>query len=140
MVTESEIKQIAGDAADQVVSSVQSKNEKVDQVPEVEEPECHCDNLKPMADWLAEPDQEGEQCHECITRPIGELYMGALEEAKATLQLKTLEEAWETQDLLTIGKAMDKIKNEVGDPLKKRLTTYDCLAQTYKPEAVVDEK
>ncbi len=105
----------------------------------LEEEECHCDTLKPMEKWLAEEDTE-EQCHECILTPIAEYYLGALKEEGTKDQIKKLEEAWATADLLTIGKAMDILKGEVGESLKKRLITFDCLAQTYKPEAAEDNK
>jgi len=115
------------------------KKETLQPVEEEPEEECHCDNLKSMEDWLSEED-EGEQCHECILTPIAEYYLGALQEEKAEPQEKQLVEAWETKDLLTIGKIMDKIKGEVGEALKKRLINYDCYAQTYKPEAAEDNK
>ena len=108
-------------------------------VAEEPEEECHCDNLKSMEDWLSEED-EGVQCHECILTPIAEYYLGALQEEKAELQEKQLVEAWGTLDLLTIGKTMDIIKSAVGEALKKRLINYDCYAQTYKPEAAVENK
>ncbi len=104
------------------------------------EEECHCDNLLPMEEWLAEEDVDGEQCHECILQPIVEFYIGALQDEGAEPQIKQLREAWASEDLLTIGEVMDKIKSEVGESLKKRLNTYDCYAQTYKPEAAEDEK
>jgi hypothetical protein len=143
MVTPDEIKEIAGESAAAVVSELKPKDMKPDEGQKLEgedEIECECEKLKPMAEWLAEPDKEGEQCHECIMRPIGEYYMGALSDAKADPQVKQLEKAWETQELLTIGRAMDKIKSEVGESLKKRLTVFDCLAQTYKPEVAVDKQ
>ena len=143
MVTSDEIKEIAGEAAGAVVSELKPKDMKPDpkdqKLEGEDEIQCECEKLKPMEEWLGEPDKEGEQCHECILRPIGEYYMGALSDAKAEPQVKQLEEAWETQELLTIGRAMDKIKSEVGESLKKRLTVYDCLAQTYKPEVAVDK-
>jgi len=152
MVTEAEIKQIAGDVADQAVSNLKPKKMDLPGDKKPDSPDgkvldedgqavvCKCETLKPMKEWLAESAQQGEQCKECIMRPIGEYYIGALDEAKAEKQIKDLSEAWETQDLLTIGESMDRIKNEVGEHLRKRLTTFDCLAQTYKPEVVVDEK
>ncbi len=103
------------------------------------EEECHCDTLKPMEKWLSEED-EGAQCHECILTPIADFYLGALQEANAESQIKQLKEAWVTADLLTIGKVMDKVKSEVGETLKKRLINFDCLAQTYKPEAAEEDK
>jgi len=151
-MTTEEIKAIASRAAQSVIScnikqstmprkpgrpSPEAKT--VQPVAEEPEEECHCDNLKSMEDWLSEED-EGVQCHECILTPIAEYYLGALQEEKAEPQEKQLVEAWETKDLLTIGKIMDKIKGEVGEALKKRLINYDCYAQTYKPEAAEDKK
>ena len=149
-MTMDEIQTIASRAAETVLENIslgettpevkadELKKETVQPVGEEPEEECHCDNLKPMEDWLSEED-EGEQCHECILSPIAEYYLGALQEEKAEPQIKQLNEAWKTEDLLTIGRAMDIIKSEVGESLKNRLITYDCYAQTYKPEAAEDE-
>ena len=130
-----EIKEIANEAASTVFGDSAVVVEEEGAQPAFEIEECHCDKLVPMAEWLAEEDKEGEQCHECILRPIGECYMGALEEEKAEDQIKVLETAWESENLLTIGKAMDTIKEQVGDDLKKKLMTFDCYAQKYKPVA-----
>ncbi len=143
-MTKEEIDNIATEAATSALSGRVMEQVKDESVPIDEdklEEECHCDNLKPMEEWLGEEDVEGEQCHECILRPIAEYYLGALQEENAEVQAKKLEEAWEGADLLTIGAAMDKIKGEVGESLKKRLLNYDCYAQTYKKsEAAVDEQ
>ncbi len=125
-------------AEGKVVEETKPVEEKKEE-PAPEEEECHCDTLKPMEEWLSEEDTE-EQCHECILTPIADFYLGALNDAKAEPQIKQLNEAWATADLTLIGKAMDKIKNEVGESLKKRLINFDCIAQTYKPEAAEDNK
>lgn len=144
LVTKEQINDIAEEAAESTVRALsgkfmeQPKEESAEPVEEEQEEEdepCECGNLKPMELWLGEEDKEGAECHECLARPIAEYYLGALEQAKAEAQAKELEEAWATEDLIVIGKAMDKIKSEVAEPLKKRLLTYDCYAQTYKPEA-----
>jgi hypothetical protein len=136
MLDEKEIREIGNNVAEETITELNPKvmSKNLDEI-DIEE-DCQCDTLKPMSEWLVEPDQENEQCHECIIRPIAEYYLGALEEENAEDQIKQLEDAWVSEDLLTIGKTMDKIKEEVGEPLKKRLANYDCFAQTYKkPQA-----
>ncbi len=123
-----------GKVTEEAMTKLESKEGEA-----LEVEECHCDTLKPMAEWLSEEDKEG-QCHECILTPVAEFYLGALTDEKAEPQIKRLNDAWATADLPTIGKAMDQIKNEVGDSLKKRLINFDCLAQMYKPEAAEDNK
>lgn len=133
-MTKEEISNIATEAAVSALSGKVMERPKEESVPSEEKPEeeCHCDNLKPMEEWLGEDDVDGEQCHECILRPIAEYYLGALNQEKAKPQIKQLEKAWASEDLIIIGQAMDRIKDEVKESLKKRLITYDCYAQTYK--------
>lgn len=89
-------------------------------------------NVKPVEDWVQ--DQNAKQCPVCVLRPTAEYYMGILQKANRPEQLKKLEEAWSSQEVLTIARTMDRIKAEVGEDLKKDLITIDCFAQSFEPE------
>ena len=85
--------------------------------------------VKPIVDWVQEEDEK--VCHPCLIRPLANYYLGVLQESEeAGEQVKNLEKAWESADLLTIAKELDKIKGEVGDQLKKDLIELDCFAQS----------
>ena len=92
--------------------------------------------VKPMVDWIQEEDER--VCHPCLLKPLAAYYLGTLRENKADLKApdmaKSLEGAWESADALTIAKELDKIKSEVGDDLRKDLTTLDCFTQSYEGE------
>ncbi len=140
-MTNEEIKDIAAEAAASTLAGkvMELPNEEP-VTPEDEEDEpCECEKLKPMAEWFSEQDEDGKVCHECIALPIAEYYLGALEQAKAEPQIKQLQEAWATEQLSVIGEAMDKIKSEVDEYLKKRLLTYDCYAQTFEMPHEIEE-
>jgi hypothetical protein len=92
---------------------------------------CECE-VKTMSDWIKEEDPE--QCHICLIEPTASAYIGTLEDAGAKDQIKSLEESWQSNNPLTIAEQLDKIKQEVGDDLKKELITLDCFAQSFKPE------
>jgi hypothetical protein len=98
---------------------------------------CKCE-VKPMAEWVKEEDPE--QCHICLIQPTASAYMGTLEDAGAKDQVKNLEESWQSNDPLTIAEQLDKIKEEVGESLKKELFTLDCFAQSFKPETTTEQQ
>lgn len=90
---------------------------------------------KPVAAWLQEEkpeDQSGKNCHICRISPLANFYLGVLEEAQASDQIKTLETAHASGNGLTIAQALDKIKSEVGDTLRKDLEELDCFAQCFE--------
>ncbi|MFH0712374.1 MAG: hypothetical protein V2A55_00730 [Candidatus Jorgensenbacteria bacterium] len=93
---------------------------------------------KPMEEWVQEKDEK--ECRPCMIAPLASHYAGSLEDAKAEPQLTTLKQAWETEDVLTIAKAMDTIKGEVGEDLKNELLTLDCFAQSFKSEEAADKQ
>jgi len=86
---------------------------------------------KPVEAWIQQPETD-EHCPECLLQPLGNMYLGALEEANAIKQIDSLKEAWKSKDLLTIARTMDRIKDEVGEPLKNKLIDLDCFTQGYK--------
>lgn len=93
--------------------------------------ECDCSNIKPLETWIKQESTD-EHCPPCLLKPLAENYLGELEAANADEEISKLEEAWDSSDLLTIAKAMDNIKNVVGEPLKKNLLALDCEAQCYR--------
>ncbi len=91
--------------------------------------------VKPIAEWVRE--ENTKQCPPCLVKPLASSYLGALNAAgpEAAPQVAKLNEAWDTADMLTIAKALDTIKLEVGENLKKELVELDCFAQSYEPLA-----
>lgn len=90
--------------------------------------------VKPVTNWVEEED--GKVCHPCLISPLADYYLGTLRkntaDPKAEQMIKNLEKAWESKNILTIAQELDKIKNEVGDDLRKELVTLDCFAQSYE--------
>ena len=93
-----------------------------------------CPNLVPNAKWVQQAENP-DNCPPCLLKPLAEFYLGLLEEEKLDDQVKKLTDAWATEDVLTIAKARDNIKEVVGEPLKKKLKGFDCSAQTIKLSA-----
>lgn len=88
--------------------------------------------VQPVAKWLEEETDDEEDCRTCLIAPLATYYAGTLEEYGQSELLGSLEKKWESGDPLTIAKELDRIKNEVGDDLKKYLKSLDCLTQTFK--------
>ena len=92
--------------------------------------------VKPIVEWVQDEDEK--VCHPCLIKPLATYYLGALQDnktdPKAGELVRGLEKAWESADLLTIAKELDKIKKEVGDNLRKDLLTLDCFTQSYEEE------
>lgn len=88
-----------------------------------------------VQEYLDKGEQPGQNCAPCTIKPLAGFYLGTLEEAKATRQVTELKKAWETGDLLTIARALDTIKQEVGDNLKPDLIELDCYAQSGEIQA-----
>jgi hypothetical protein len=99
---------------------------------------CGLKEIKPIEKWVQE--EEVDNCHPCLIAPLASHYAGVLEEAKATPQMEALQKAWDSEDVLTIAKALDTIKAEVGEDLKNELLTLDCFTESFKPEAVADQQ
>jgi hypothetical protein len=87
-----------------------------------------------MEDFVREPPDDPKICPPCVMAPLASYYLATLKKAGEIEQAKILERAWEKTDILTIAQAMDKIKKEVGDDLKKELESFDCFAQSFKQE------
>jgi len=87
--------------------------------------------IKPVLDWLQGGEVDGN-CPPCLIKPLAEMYLGTLKQAKASGQVKALKKAWKSGDALTIAETLDTIKTEVGDNLRKNLVELDCMAQSHK--------
>jgi len=44
------------------------------------------------------------------------------------------------ESVLTFCKELDKIKDTVEEPLRERLKDFDCAAQSYDPDAAVEDQ
>jgi hypothetical protein len=86
---------------------------------------------KPVEQWIMQEETK-EHCPPCLLQPLGDMYVGVLEEASAKEQIDSLKEAWKSKDALTIARALDRIKTEVGEPLKNKLLDLDCITQSFK--------
>lgn len=91
--------------------------------------------VKPIVDWVQEEDEE--VCHPCLIKPLINYYLGTIQEStdsKAKEMAENIKKAWESADLLTIAKELDKVKKEVGDNLRRELITLDCFTQSYREQ------
>jgi len=89
--------------------------------------------VKPITDWVEE--ENGKSCHPCLIKPLVSYYLGTIEKSndpKAKEATANVKKAWESSDILTIAKELDKVKKEVGDNLRKELITLDCFTQSYE--------
>ena len=87
----------------------------------------------PVRAWMEGGEKDGN-CPPCLIKPLAEMYLGALEQASDKTHIDALQQAWGTNDALTIAETLDNIKAEVGDKLKKDLVLLDCMAQSYKDQ------
>ncbi len=99
-----------------------------------------CENLKPMAEWLKEPDIEGQPCKPCTVAALTGSYKEVLIEngrSDKANHIDSLLVPQEGQDLaMNVATAMDKIKEEVEEPIKYELLALDCMAQNQENESV----
>ncbi len=96
------------------------------------EPRNVCDNTKPMADWLNEPEVDGE-CRPCVVANLFPEYQEALKEGGYDGIANELTQALEGEGdiVLDVAKVMDKAKGYVGEDTKERLKGLDCMAQNF---------
>ncbi len=87
----------------------------------------------PVRTWMEGGEKDGN-CPPCLIKPLAELYLGKLEDVSDKEHIELLHNAWSTNEALTIADALDKIKSEVGDKLKKDLVLLDCMAQSHKDQ------
>jgi len=86
---------------------------------------------KTVEQWIQQ-EETPEHCPPCLLQPLGDMYVGVLEEAGAQPQIDTLQREWKSDSILTKARALDKIKDEVGEPIKKQLIALDCAAQSFR--------
>ena len=96
-----------------------------------------CENIKPMAEWLKEPEVKGQPCKPCaiaiLTGDYKEVLVENGHDDKAE-SLDTLLVPQDGEDLaMNVAVAMDKIKEEVEEPVKEQLLGLDCMAQNSEP-------
>jgi hypothetical protein len=88
---------------------------------------CDCPiEIKPMAEWIQE---ETKNCRPCMLGPSLQCYISELEENGVKDKATKLKEVAENEDPLTVCQTMDKIKQEVENPLRERLKEFDCATQ-----------
>jgi hypothetical protein len=87
-------------------------------------------NPKPLSEWFKEDDEK--ICKPCKAQPLASLYLSVLNDAKEVQLAKNLSKAFESQDILTLTKEMDSIKDNVRGEVKKTLLKLDCMVQTLK--------
>lgn len=89
---------------------------------------------EPMETWISKEFGPDGECRPCRMAPAASLYLGVLEKANMSEAAKQLEEAYETENPLTLGKAMDNIKASAKEPIKAELQKIDCFTQSYQSE------
>ena len=95
---------------------------------------CPLSKIKSVEEWANGPETE-ENCPPCLMTPLATMYLGNLREANEDALADQLEKVFENGDLLTIAQFLDRIKSDVGEPLRKDLQELDCFAQVHKQEA-----
>jgi hypothetical protein len=99
--------------------------------------------LKPMEEWIKEEDPDN--CRPCMLGPVVQWYDGELKERGKVEMATNLEAVADATDIndseqvLTLCKELDKIKNAVEVPLRERLEDFDCAAQSFDPDATAEE-
>lgn len=78
------------------------------------------------------------ECRPCRLKPMAELYLGVLEDEGEGAQADALVKAYSTGDILTIARAMDTIKANVGEGVRKQLDDLNCIGQTVEVENEAD--
>jgi hypothetical protein len=97
-------------------------------------PEKVCDP-EPMAKWLEE-EIEGE-CRPCSLAVAVPHYQSVLEYAGLNEHATSLTKALEDEEdpVMSVAKAMDKVKEAVPDEVREALRAVDCMAQNSQQEA-----
>ena len=96
--------------------------------------------LQPMAPWV-EGGTENE-CRPCILGPVVQWYRDELKEKGLSEEAAALVEVADNPESspLQVCEKLDRIKDEVGEPIRERLKEFDCAAQTYEPEAAQQQE
>ncbi len=98
--------------------------------PDLADQPCRLTKIESLKEWFSkEFSPESGACRPCRLQPLASLYLAVLEKAGATEDAKSLSEAYDTKDILTIARTMDSIKERAREPVRKDLETLDCFAQ-----------
>ena len=140
-MTTEEIKAIASRAAETVLENQAS--EETAPEAEVQEGECACANLQPMAEWIK--GEEPGTCRPCILGPVVQWYYLELKEqgdeetaAQLEAEVDVLEED-NVEQVMAICKDLDEIKAAAPAELRKRLEQFDCSIQSFDPDEFSEE-
>lgn len=89
-----------------------------------------CINIKPMAEWLEEPEKEGD-CKPCRLAVVVGDYQKTLEDAGHKQIAAEIGQAMGDKDdpILKVAQVMDKAKEAVDEDTRTQLLALDCLAQ-----------
>jgi hypothetical protein len=87
-----------------------------------------CQELKPMAEWIAGQDQE--KCRTCMLTVTVPWYYEELEERGLNDTAEDLETLQKEGDPIKIAAALDQIKEQVDAETKQRLLEFDCATQS----------
>jgi hypothetical protein len=89
-----------------------------------------CPDLKSMAEWLANEDEE--HCHSCTLAITLPWYYEELEKLGDKNLIEELEVVQKTGIPVDIGEAMDTVKEKVPPEVKQRLLEFDCATQSFE--------
>ena len=103
-----------------------------------------CPSLKPMAEWIKE--ESPLTCKPCLLGPVAQWYRDELKGKGHQEKADSIEKMADSTDMdvpesvLTFCQELDNIKATVEEPLRERLKDFDCAAQSYDPNAAVDDQ
>lgn len=89
-----------------------------------------CQDLKSMADWVDEEDEE--KCRICMLTITIPWYYDELKAAGETDLVEELEEIQKEGIPIKIAIALDQIKENVTPEVKQRLLEFDCASQSFE--------
>jgi hypothetical protein len=96
--------------------------------------ECDLSTIEPLEEYFSQEFGPNGTCRPCQVEPLASLYLGVLEEAKASEAARKLSEAYETGDISTIAKTMDIIKGDASPGIREELQRLDCFTQSFVAE------
>ena len=98
--------------------------------------------LKPMKEWVKI--ENGDGCRPCVLAPVASWYHSELTERGREDLAKRIEATVENLDseneeqMAKLCEEMDKIKDEVDEPLRNRLLEFDCEVQSLDLKAIAE--
>jgi hypothetical protein len=116
------------------MANPEEKPEELKEIPFV----CTLEKVETLKEYFSLEYGPGGECRPCRLRPLAELYLGNLEQAKEDEPAKKLVEAYETGEILTIAETMDKIREDAKGDLRQELDKLNCMVQSLKVEEEKD--